>query len=102
MTRPIQPAAAGGEPRHPMQPIVMVRDVARFKKNAIVSFLLEAGPFDMNMLARMPWTDEDREQFAMLIGYSVSGAGDLSYFSDEIYAEAQAAVTALFATKVTP
>lgn len=33
----------------------------------------------MNKLALMPFADEDREQFAQLIGYSVSGFGDLSY-----------------------
>jgi len=37
------------------------------------------GPFDMNMLALMPFTDEERSQLAQLIGYSVSGYGDLSY-----------------------
>lgn len=65
---------------HPMQPIVRAADgVVRFKANAIVAFLLDAGPFDMNALARMPFSDEDREQFAQLIGYSVSGFGDLPY-----------------------
>lgn len=33
----------------------------------------------MNMLALMPFTDEERSQLAQLIGYSVSGYGDLSY-----------------------
>jgi hypothetical protein len=72
------------ETRHPMQPAV--RDehgVIRFKANAIVQFLLDSGPFDMNALARMNFSDEDREQFAQLIGYSVDGFCDLSYVSDE-------------------
>ena len=47
----------------------------RFKGNAIVTFLLDAGPFDMNALALMPWAAEDRAEFAMLIGYSVNGFG---------------------------
>ena len=65
---------------HPMQPVVVdPHGVIRFKANAIVQYLLDAGPFDMNHLAVMPFSEADREQFAQLIGYSVSGAGDLSY-----------------------
>ena len=37
--------------QHPMQPIELDDGVIRFHKNAIVSFLLDAGPFDMNQLA---------------------------------------------------
>ena len=67
---------------HPMQSIVMDEsNVIRFQENAIVRFLLDAGPFDMNQLGIMPFDREDREQFAQLIGYSVSGFGDLSYAS---------------------
>jgi len=33
----------------------------------------------------MKFNDEEREQFAQLIGYSVSGFGDLSYVSDETF-----------------
>lgn len=77
-------------PKHPMQPVVLdERGVPRFKQNAIVRFLLdvctERGVASMNTLALMPFSREDREQFAQLIGYSVSGAGDLSYVSEEVY-----------------
>ena len=66
--------------RHPMQPIVTAEDgVRRFKKNAIVRWLLDAGPFDMNIIAVTPFSLEDRRQFAQLIGYSVSGYQDRSY-----------------------
>ena len=57
--------------------------VRRFKANAIVEYLLNNGPFDMNHLARLDFPDADRVQFAQLIGYSVSGWGDLPYVSDE-------------------
>jgi hypothetical protein len=50
-----------------------------FKKNAIVELLLATGRHDLNSLARMNFSDEDRAQFAQLIGYSVSGWGELSY-----------------------
>jgi len=70
--------------KHPMQPVVLDQDkVARFKKNKIVEFLLDAGKFNMNDLAMMNFTKEDRSQFAQLIGYSVSGFGDLSYADKE-------------------
>lgn len=65
--------------KHPMQKIVD----GRFVKNAIVEYLLDNGGIDLNQLAVLPFDDEDREQFAQLIGYSVSGYGSLSYVSDE-------------------
>ena len=55
------------------------RGVERFKENKIVRMLLDDGPFDMNKLAVMNFSDEDRAQFAQLIGYSVCGYEDLSY-----------------------
>lgn len=71
---------------HPMQPLELDdHDILRFKQNAIVRFLLDAGVFDMNAIARMPFSDEDREQFAQLIGYSYSGFSELSYVSDETF-----------------
>jgi hypothetical protein len=43
----------------------------------------------MNSLAEHDFSPEDREQFAQLIGYSLSGFGELSYVSDETYAAAE-------------
>jgi hypothetical protein len=75
------------KPRHPVQPLETGADgVTRSKKNAIVAFLLDAGPFDLDQLAQMPFTQEDREQFAQLIGYSLGGLEELSYMSDETLA----------------
>jgi hypothetical protein len=39
----------------------------------------------MNHLAEMDFSAEDREQFAQLIGYSLSGFGELDYVSDATY-----------------
>lgn len=64
-------------PDHPRQPEVMVNGVLRFKQNAIVRFLLDEGPFDLNRIALMDFSADDRRQFAQLIGYSVSGYYDL-------------------------
>lgn len=89
------------KPKHPMQPIVRCKDnVYRFKENAVVRFLLDwAQPRGMglNELAMMDkqFSQEDREQFAQLIGYSVSGFGELGYASKKTVAEADAIVDAM-------
>lgn len=79
-----------GKAKHPIQPLIIADGVTRFKANKIVQFLLDTGPFDMNKLACMEFTNEDREQFAQLIGYSLNGLGDLSYVSDKTYNAADA------------
>ena len=72
--------------KHPMQPVYRASDgTIRFKENKIVRFLLDAGPSDLNQLAIMDFEDEDREQLAQLIGYSVIGFGELDYVSDETF-----------------
>lgn len=79
-------------PKQPMQQMQFDDDgVLRFHKNAIVRFLADTSQFDMNKLAVMPFTDEDRMQFAQLIGYSVDGYHELSYVSDKSYEESEAA-----------
>ena len=76
--------------KHPIQKLE--RDetgTIRFRKNAIVRYLLDSGKEDMNSLAFMNFSDEDREQFAQLIGYSLSGFSELSYVSDKAYEKAR-------------
>lgn len=66
--------------KHPMQPIVKVGKVYRFKKNNIVRYLLDYATergCGLNELARLPFSTEDWVQLYQLIGYSVSGFGDL-------------------------
>ena len=66
--------------KQPMQPIVWVGDVIRFQENKLVTYLLDHGGLTMNDLAMVPDVSRaDREQFAQLIGYSVSGFGELGY-----------------------
>lgn len=63
-----------------MQPIILDKHkTARFKANAIIEYLFETRKLDLNEIACMPFKVEDREQIAQLLGYSVSGFGDLSY-----------------------
>ena len=69
----------------PMQPLIS----HRFKENKIVRHCLDAGGTDLNKLAMMDFSVEDREQFAQLIGYSLGGYSELSYVTDESYYRAE-------------
>jgi hypothetical protein len=71
---------------HPVQEVIVdSRGVHRFRKNQIVEWLFVSHPhIDMNAITRENFSDADRTQFAQLIGYSVSGVGDLSYFDRDV------------------
>lgn len=74
---------------HPMQEIVRdANGTARFKVNEIVRYLLRNGPNNLEKLVSIEFSQEDWEQFAQLIGYSVSGFGDLSYASESVVSRA--------------
>lgn len=74
---------------HPIQPLSQDETGQfRFQPNRIVQYLLDNGRIDMNFLATLDFSDNDREQFAQLIGYSLNGFSELSYVSDETYATA--------------
>ena len=71
---------------HPIQPLAQdEQGTLRFKSNAIVRYLLDNGGIDMNKIATLGFDREDHEQFAQLIGYSLSGYSDLSYVRDETW-----------------
>jgi len=79
------------------------------RENAIVCYVVaharqlvsrnpvHAGCLDLNALVMMKFPQEDREQFAQLMGYSICGYHELSYVSDDSAAEAS-----LAAKKVMP
>lgn len=73
----------------PIQPLYTdEHGVVRFKENAIVRQLLDFASergMSLNEIARMPFSREDRVQFAQLIGYSLSGFGTLSYVDNDTY-----------------
>jgi len=77
---------------HPMQPLLPdEHGVMRLKKNAIAEHFYEWSQqrgMGLNEIAMMDFTDEDRMQFAQLIGYSLSGYAELSYVSDGSYERA--------------
>lgn len=80
----------------PMQPVVWDgRGVIRFQENPIVRYLLaeaSAKGLDLNFLHRQSitqgWKKADWEQFAQLIGYSLSGFSELSYVRNQTYSKA--------------
>lgn len=79
----------------PMQPIVIdEHGTPRFKSNQIVLRLLSIASnhsgYTLNDIARGEFNDEERMQFAQLIGYSTSGYGDLSYASEDSVQRADA------------
>lgn len=63
----------------PDQPIVD----GRFVANRIVGTLLATSGLNLNDIAGMDFTNEERAQFAQLIGYSVSGWSGLSCVTEE-------------------
>lgn len=70
-----------------MQSLHLKNGVMRFKDNAIVSDMLDfATPkgFDMNhIVGSGKYSQDDMEQFAQLIGYSICGFHEIPYVSDE-------------------
>lgn len=78
---------------HPRQPLVLKDGVVRFKENPLVVRLLELceahGICDLNKLALMRgFSDDDRSQFAQLLGTSVDGYWDLPYMKTRVAKEA--------------
>ena len=81
--------------KHPMQPLEYdSRGVIRFKRNKIIDWLFYAGKLDLNQIAILAcdkkngFTKDDQMQLAQLLGYSVSGFGDLPYADPKVVAEA--------------
>jgi hypothetical protein len=89
----------------PMQPVVQdTRGVLRFHKNAIVCTLLDRDTARGRVYPDFParsdgglnWTgtqgfsQADEEQFAQLLGYSISGYHELSYVSNKSDSQATA------------
>lgn len=97
MTIVLTTILAGEE--EPMQPVgVDPHGVHRFLENRIVRDVLECSRisgYGLNEIAVAGYTQTEQRQFAQLIGYSVSGYGDLSYVSEESCSRADALSEAL-------
>ena len=78
--------------KHPIQPLYETESgVIRFFQNKIVCDLLDFAKergFGLNEIACRDYSQDDRIQLAQLIGYSLSGFGDLSYVDDQTYSAA--------------
>lgn len=76
-----------GKSLHPMQAIAKDNlGTIRFRRNQIIDYLYSKGLFDLNALAVMEFDKADRIQIAQLLGYSVSGFGDLPYADADVVA----------------
>jgi len=75
--------------RQPIQPLYKdEHGLVRFKENKIVRQLLDFASsrgMSLNDIAMRDYSQEDRVQFAQLIGYSLSGFGTLSYVDNDTY-----------------
>jgi len=81
-----------GETICPFSPTRFPIEIVRFKRNLIIDYLFKAGILDLNKIGIMQFPQEDQEQLAQLLGYSVSGFGDLSFVRDETYEKAASLV----------
>ncbi len=71
--------------KNPIQPIETdSHGTHRFKENCIVRKLLDEGGIDLNQISMWDVSQDDKEQFAQLLGYSCSGYSSLSFASDEV------------------
>lgn len=88
--------------KHPMQPIEMVDGVVRFTQNGIVRWLVDHATIDLNEIflrvEHGQFERGDYVQLMQLIGYSVSGFGDLG-LDEQAVAEADAAAECLLEGK---
>lgn len=83
--------------KHPMQAIVIAEDgVVRFQANGIIRWLVDSGHINLNEVGLMHFDDEDRMQLAQLLGYSVSGFGELGYADPVVVSEADEKAEALY------
>ena len=74
--------------KHPVQPTITdEHGVLRFKANAIIRHLIDYGSISLNDIAVMNFDNDDRQQLAQLIGYSVDGYADLSFHDPSIVTE---------------
>lgn len=76
----------------PLQPVMTDRDgTRRFVENRIIRDLVEFSAMHgrgMHAIAEGDYTDQERQQFAQLNGYSIRGYGELSYVDDIAYEQA--------------
>lgn len=85
---------------HPMQPIILDKHgIARFKENSIVRYLIDNGNISLNDIEILQFSKEDYEQFNQLLGYSVSGFGDLNYVRKKTVEKADYLVEELLKSK---
>jgi hypothetical protein len=69
----------------------IVRYIINNAAKLVATHPMHAGRLDLNTLAILSFPQEDCEQFAQLMGYSICGYHELSYVSDDSAAKASLA-----------
>ena len=87
-----------------MEAIEIAEDgVVRFRGNRLVRHLVDSGKVDLNTLLLWALNNdvpaEDTEQFWQMLGYSVSGFGDLDFVRPETVAAADEAAEQVLASR---
>ena len=85
-----------------MRPLVDVNGVIRFKQNAVIRWLFEQGHLNLNRIPVDELPLEDVEEFWQMLGYSVSGYGELSFIRPETVAEADEVAEVILRNRKTP
>lgn len=79
--------------KNPIQPLLPEDGGGlRFKSNKIVEHVYdfaEKNGLELNKIAMMDFSDDDRQQFAQLLGYSFGGYGNLNCVDGDAYSAAQ-------------
>ncbi len=76
--------------KHPIQPVGKDnKGTLRFKENKLVKFIFDKSNTNLYEIANLDFSDEDRRQFAQLIGYSLSGYSELRYVDHLAYLTAK-------------
>lgn len=81
--------------KQPMQPIELdEKGTPRFKGNGVIKYLFQTGKLNLNdlsvLLGQGAFSQEDYSQITQLLGYSVSGWGDLSTSPEHLVRAADA------------
>ena len=80
-----------------MQPIAPdSHGVARFRENDVIRWLVDVKGVNLNEVSRVAQTEEfdryDVAQFWQMLGYSVSGYGDISFIPKSVVEKADSKV----------
>lgn len=73
------------EPSHPIQPLLQDEDgTVYFKENSVVTYLWIYSRLKIADITKQGFSQEDKEQFAQLIGFNIDRFSELDCASQEV------------------